>query len=136
MNYFGNEFSDRIKSYFVYFLHLKDIIIFMSSPPISIVIKNLVGNIILFIPLGFFVPIIYRNMNKFNYTLFLGLCVSVFIEIAQFTIDYLTKYPNHTSDVNDVILNIVGLILGFMIQRGIRKVSFMANYINNVANKI
>lgn len=104
MDYFGDKFSNRIKSYFVYFLHLKDIIIFMSSPPISIVIKNVVGNIILFIPLGFFIPI-YRNMNKFNYTLLLGLCVSVFIEIAQFTIDYLTKYPNHTSDVNDMVCN-------------------------------
>jgi glycopeptide antibiotics resistance protein len=116
---------------------MKDIIILMRLQPINIVIKNVVGNIILFIPFGFFVPIIYRNMNKFNYTLLLGLCVSVFIEIAQFTIDYLTKYPNHTSDVNDIILNIIGLILGFMIQREIRKVSFMANYINNnVANKI
>ncbi|MGJ7044796.1 glycopeptide antibiotics resistance protein [Thermoanaerobacterium thermosulfurigenes] len=86
---------------------MKDIIIFMSSPPISIVIKNVVENIILFIPLGFFVPIIYRNMNKFNYMPLLGLCVSVFIEIAQFIIDYLIKYPNHKSDVNDVILNIV-----------------------------
>ncbi|WP_434564842.1 VanZ family protein [Thermoanaerobacterium thermosaccharolyticum] len=115
---------------------MKDIIILMRLQPINIVIKNVVGNIILFIPLGFFVPIIYRKMNKFNYTLLLGLCVSVFIEIAQFIIDYLTKYPNHTCDVNDVILNIIGLILGFIIQRGIRKVSFMANYINNVANKI
>lgn len=116
---------------------MKDIIILMRSQLINIVIKNVVGNIILFIPLGFFVPIIYRNMNRFNYMLLLGLCFSIFIEITQFIIDYLTKYPNHTSDVNDVILNIIGLILGFIIQRGIRKVSFMANYINNnVANKI
>ncbi|MGF7400821.1 VanZ family protein [Thermoanaerobacterium thermosaccharolyticum] len=115
---------------------LKDIIILMRTQPINIVIKNVVGNIILFIPFGFFVPIIYRNMNKFNYTLLLGLCFSVFIEIVQFIIDYLTKYPNHTSDINDVLLNIIGLVLGFIIQRGIREISFMAKYINNVADKI
>ncbi|MDI3310939.1 MAG: VanZ family protein, partial [Thermoanaerobacterium sp.] len=51
---------------------MKDIIIFMNTQPINIFLKNVVGNIILFIPLGFFIPIIYRNMNKFNYTLLLG----------------------------------------------------------------
>lgn len=39
----------------------------------------------------------------------------VFIEITQYIIDIITKFPNKVCDVDDVILNFIGIILSILI---------------------
>ena len=69
--------------------------------------KNVIGNIILFIPFGIFVTY-YMNNKKFIITFILSLIVSAAIEFAQNAI-------GRTVDIDDVILNIIGGLLGYFI---------------------
>lgn len=39
----------------------------------------------------------------------------VFIEITQYIIDIITKFSNKVCDVDDVILNFIGIILSILI---------------------
>ena len=68
---------------------------------------NLVGNVVLFIPAGFFLPCIWRSMRAFWKLLlcFTGLILAV--EILQL----ITLLGS--CDIDDLILNIVGATLGY-----------------------
>ena len=70
-------------------------------------IKNVLGNILLFVPFGLFSSYIIKNKTVFP-TMFLGLFISSAIEFAQLCI-------GRTLDVDDVILNVFGAILGYII---------------------
>ena len=69
--------------------------------------KNVVGNIILFLPYGYFVS---RFLSKKNFflTSFLVLLASLTIECTQLSI-------GRVFDVDDIILNLIGGILGYLL---------------------
>lgn len=85
------------------------------NPTSKLFIKNVFGNILLFVPFGIFVTHYVRN-NKFYITLFLSILVSCSIEFAQSII-------GRTADVDDIILNSIGGIIGFLIYKLSDKVS-------------
>lgn len=68
---------------------------------------NLVGNICLFIPFGFLFPIVFDKLSKVQNTVIFGLLLSVFIEIMQFFIE-------RSTDIDDIILNGIGVFCGFV----------------------
>ncbi len=70
--------------------------------------ENLFGNVLLFIPMGFFLPTLFRKQRKFFYMLLTVIAISTLVEIVQ----YLTKLG--TTDIDDVILNVVGAIIGYI----------------------
>lgn len=71
--------------------------------------KNVIGNIFLFIPFGIFVTYYVKN-KTFIPTVFLSILVSSSIEFVQSII-------GRTSDIDDVILNTIGGILGYIIYK-------------------
>ena len=72
-------------------------------------LKNVIGNVLLFVPFGIFVTYYVKN-DKVYQTLFLSILVSCSIEFAQSVI-------GRTADIDDVILNTIGGILGYIIFR-------------------
>lgn len=81
-------------------------------------IKNLVCNVVMFLPLGFFVPVMIedkwknavgKGMYSFVFTAVSGFMLSVGIEIFQ----YITCLG--LCDIDDVILNVDGCIFGYSI---------------------
>lgn len=72
-------------------------------------IKNVLGNIIMFIPYGFFVSY-YLKLKKPLSAFLLILLVSASIETTQLLI-------GRVFDIDDIILNIIGGILGFLIYK-------------------
>lgn len=71
-------------------------------------LKNTVLNIILFVPLGFLLPAIWDKFNSFKNIVIIGIGTTVFIEILQlFNFRY--------SDIDDLIANTLGTILGLII---------------------
>lgn len=66
-----------------------------------------VANIGIFCPIGFFPALLWRGWRWWKSAL-VGLCTSVFIEFVQFFI-------GRSSDVDDVILNTAGTLVGFWI---------------------
>jgi glycopeptide antibiotics resistance protein len=71
---------------------------------------NLLGNIIVMIPFGYALPSLFGAGRKRPILyVFVGMLFSILIEFSQ----YLTH--TGTCDVDDVILNTVGVILGYLL---------------------
>ena len=78
-------------------------------------IMNLVGNLAVLIPMGIFLPVLFprhRSFWRFLVTVILSVCL---IELAQ----YLTK--RGSLDVDDLILNVPGACLGWLLWRVLLK---------------
>lgn len=74
--------------------------------------KNVLGNILLFIPFGWFTTY-YLNNKKIYPTIILSIIASVAIEVVQMSI-------GRVFDIDDIILNMCGGIIGFYIYGFIR----------------
>ena len=75
----------------------------------NLFIKNVLGNIIMFVPYGFFVSY-YLDLKKTLSAFLLVLLVSTSIETTQLLI-------GRVFDIDDIILNIVGGMIGFAIYK-------------------
>lgn len=100
--------------------------IFRYSVTSKLFIKNVIGNVLLFVPFGIFVTHYVKN-NKVYATLFLSLLVSCAIEFAQSCI-------GRTADIDDVILNTLGGVFGYLFYKFSGRIldklpSFMKNQI-------
>ena len=74
-------------------------------------IKNILGNVMLFVPYGFLASYLLGN-KKFSIITILLLIVSTTIETVQY-------YIGRVFDIDDIILNLFGGIVGFLIFIGI-----------------
>ena len=78
-------------------------------------IIHLVLNIALFFPFGFALPFIYKKATLAKTTL-IGLSLSLVVEIAQIFIS------GRDSDIDDLLCNVVGVVVGYMMYALIKKV--------------
>ena len=69
--------------------------------------RQVVGNIIMFIPFGFFVAF-YTKVNKIRSISLITFIVSLTIEVVQ-------RFIGRSFDIDDIILNVIGGISGFLI---------------------
>lgn len=92
-----------IKNYMNIVLHYPNAEIFPHC------VINLVGNVILFVPAGWLLPRIFRTMRKFFPFLLTCLSAIAVIELIQL----LTLLGS--LDVDDIILNMTGMITGFLL---------------------
>lgn len=69
----------------------------------------LLGNIIMFLPLGFFPALLWRGVS-WGKALLSGLCTTFFIEFWQLLI-------GRSFDVDDLLLNTLGVLLGHLLWR-------------------
>lgn len=77
------------------------------------IILQLLGNVLLLLPLPILLGVSKERDNLSYWKLFLsGFLVSLFIELAQLGIDYLVNYPNKVCDIDDIILNSLGVLSG------------------------
>lgn len=75
--------------------------------------QNLFGNVILFIPLGIFLPLLLNKYRSVNRVALLACACSISIELIQLVLRQFEIY--RTVDIDDVILNTSGAVLGFAI---------------------
>ncbi len=72
---------------------------------------NLFGNVIMFIPLGFFLPAVFPKARPFRSCMLMALVILAVIEFTQFV----TLLG--TLDIDDVILNMAGAAMGYGVWR-------------------
>jgi len=65
-------------------------------------------NILLFIPLGFLLPFIWPDTNKIKQVVLSGVSFSLLIELSQL-------FTNRRTDIDDVLMNTLGTILGYLL---------------------
>lgn len=86
-----------------------------SSTPqtVRFQLENLIGNILIFIPLGVLLPAAWPRFESFGRVAIAAASVSAFIELTQYVSHFFGSYRQ--ADVNDVILNTLGGCLGLVI---------------------
>lgn len=67
-------------------------------------------NVVLFVPLGFFIPLIWKQMGKLSNSLLAGAAFSILIELSQ-----LLSYRG--TDIDDLITNTLGATIGYLIYK-------------------
>ncbi len=70
-------------------------------------------NVLLFVPLGLFLPLLYKRYDKLCRVALTGLVISLSVEIAQ-------MFGTGTTDINDLITNTAGTCMGYGIFRLLR----------------
>ena len=65
-------------------------------------------NILLFVPLGLLAPILWRRMNKLFNVIGISFFFTLLIEISQLL-------NNRCTDVDDILLNVFGAVIGYVI---------------------
>ena len=97
--------TDISASYGNNFIPFKEI---MRYKPFSaLFMKNVIGNMLLFLPYGYFVGRYFASKNKWL-SIFLITLASVAIEYTQLSI-------GRVFDVDDILLNVIGGTIGYML---------------------
>lgn len=68
--------------------------------------ENAALNVLLFVPLGVFLPLLWPDMRRVGRTALCGLTFSLLIEILQI-------FTFRASDINDLLTNTLGAVIGF-----------------------
>ncbi len=74
---------------------------------------NIIGNIAMFIPVGIVWPICFKELNSIGKTVIAGAVFTLLIEISQLL------FYERCSDIDDLILNTTGVMIGAVIYFGI-----------------
>lgn len=85
----------------------------------SRVIQQLVGNVVLFVPLGFLLPVLSVRCRRLVATAGVALAFSAGIEFVQLAM-LISLTGQRSVDVDDIILNVTGALVGYGAWRAIR----------------
>lgn len=99
----------RTSSNFVPFKTISTYIMAMfdGSLNLGIPIKNLIGNLIMFLPMGIYLPYYIKKINKVGRFTFSMIILLFVIEVTQLV----TRRGSF--DIDDFILNMVGALIGY-----------------------
>ena len=128
--------------YFVFATYLAAVYLFVGMPTLQFMrfelsltltpflpmiadFKNTILNIILFIPLGIMLPFLWKKYDTLRETLFFGFLMSLAIELLQ-----ILTY--RATDINDLIANTIGAVLGYFV---FRIISFIIPPITKFASR-
>ena len=87
----------------------------LLDPPMAYLLRhaiiNLAGNVAMFVPLGVLLPWVFPWLRRFSRCLLVSLGLLVLVEVTQlFTL-------LGSGDVDDLILNLLGVLLGYALFR-------------------
>jgi glycopeptide antibiotics resistance protein len=76
-------------------------------------VRLLAGNVLVFVPFGVLLPAIVPGVRRWWRMALAGLALSASIELGQFAVSLLLGYWYRMSDVDDLLLNVAGVLLGY-----------------------
>ena len=71
----------------------------------------------MFIPSGIVLPVVYKKLDNFGKVVAAGAFISFCIEILQL------PFASRASDIDDLIMNTLGVVIGYGIYAAARRVS-------------
>lgn len=86
-----------------------------TLPIFKTIVESFGYNIILFLPMGFLLPMINKKFFSFKKVFAISLISSLYIEINQLIVGVVTTTSNRCFDMDDIIANTGGGILGFLL---------------------
>ena len=81
--------------------------------------KQVLGNLVMLLPLGIYLPLLYRRLRKLS-GLFAVLLISLFVSVGIELLQLATNY--RSTDVDDVLLNTAGACIGFVIYQLLKSI--------------
>lgn len=106
--YGRTEVSEEYRYNLELFREIKRFIIYREQLGAFAVFANLAGNILIFVPYGFFISMASMSRGFFK-TLFFSMGLSLCVEVTQL----FTRVGSF--DVDDILLNTIGGVLGYII---------------------
>ena len=112
---FFSEFAGRTEIYEEYhynltpFATIRRYLIYSKVGGYFVRLVNVEGNILAFLPFGFFLPLLWRRCRKVWLTVLLTACFSIIVEVLQL----FTRVGS--CDIDDVILNTLGGVIGYLL---------------------
>jgi glycopeptide antibiotics resistance protein len=88
--------------------------IYLANPDSWFWMRNLFGNLGLLFPLGLLGPIALPFLDRWWRVVLLALVYSAAIELIQLAV------PDRSADIDDVIVNVAGAVLGFFMLAAVR----------------
>ena len=89
-------------------------------------LRNVIGNILVFMPLGFFIPLLFDKLNNFKKVFKIGFLSSLAIELCQLFVN------SNVCDIDDVIYNTLGAVVGFICYRTFEMIMIKINLKNKL----
>ncbi|MGL4451347.1 MAG: VanZ family protein [Sarcina sp.] len=111
--FYSSEFKERINLGAINYIPLVETIkMFQGSKGTAL--YQVIGNLIMFVPLGMFVAVLYKKSNSILKVAGISLICTLIIEVSQF-------FGGRGIDIDDVIINTLGGILGYLIYKVLEK---------------
>ncbi|MCI8743592.1 MAG: VanZ family protein [Lachnospiraceae bacterium] len=98
------------------FKEIRRFYVYREQLGIKAFLLNVVGNVVAFIPCGFFLPIVSRRGRKWYNTILLCFSLSLSIELIQLV------FKVGSFDVDDLLLNTLGGVAGYVGNRVVQLV--------------
>ena len=73
--------------------------------------KQILGNFVMLLPLGIYLPLLYKKISGFIPVLLVSLLVAILIEVLQLATSF------RSVDIDDVLLNTSGAVVGFILYK-------------------
>jgi glycopeptide antibiotics resistance protein len=73
--------------------------------------KQILGNFVMLLPLGIYLPLLYKKISGFIPVLLVSLLVAILIEVLQLATSF------RSVDIDDVLLNTTGAVIGFILYK-------------------
>ncbi|WP_211234307.1 VanZ family protein [Paenibacillus taiwanensis] len=89
------------------FTTIMEYVVHIADYPVYVWFNNLVGNILLFVPLGALLPLLVRSCRRWGRMMLISFLMTLFIEVMQYMLLV------GTLDVDDMLLNVCGGMIGY-----------------------
>lgn len=97
------------------------------KPLIRIVQILLLGNLLIFVPIGFLVSILFRDLRSSWKILLVGAGISLTIEVLQLILAV------RVFDIDDILLNALGTWIGYLLFLGLNALPPLRRFFDNIA---
>jgi glycopeptide antibiotics resistance protein len=81
--------------------------------------RVLVGNVLAFAPFGVFLPLLWPRRRSLISVVAAGVAISLVLEAVQLGLSVFIGAPYRVADIDDVIINVLGVALGYGLYRTI-----------------
>jgi glycopeptide antibiotics resistance protein len=81
--------------------------------------RYVLGNVVAFAPFGVFLPTLWPRWRSLIGIVVAALAISLTIEAVQLGLSLVMGFPFRVADVDDVLLNVLGVALGYVVYRAV-----------------
>ncbi|MCI1881934.1 MAG: VanZ family protein [Sporolactobacillus sp.] len=84
----------------------RSLMLMLRSGDAVLIMKNIFGNLLLFLPFGCLLPLVLRRIRGFFALILAAILFSFVIELAQYS------FASRIFDIDDILLNTIGAVIG------------------------